>query len=165
MSDLQSDALATWLRRHDPKFHSNRFDRKWPITCLKVRRLGKPGQVQKTLRWLPMLTLFTGDAVRDRDARLQEISRTVTRETIQLLGATAVNMNADELRGYVRSRAAADVRRQVLHAIEQGHLSRQQEKESIAAVLERVVRLVAREAQTQPIAPLPLPHVYTRHAA
>ena len=81
MSDLQSDALATWLRRPERSGrharnedsrgacqHSSRrlsscngsqcFVRTRGTTCLKVTGLGKPGQVQASLPAQPPCKLW-----------------------------------------------------------------------------------------------------------
>jgi CRISPR/Cas system-associated protein Csm6 len=110
-----------------------------------------------------MLTLFSSAAVRDGDALVQELAKEAARRTILQLSSAAANMNAAELRGYVRTRATAESTALVRSSI--AKLGRSEDNAQLtAAVVERAVHLVVREMLVQPVGCLPIPHVQSRAA-
>jgi hypothetical protein len=105
-----------------------------------------------------MLTLFTGNEVRDRDALISEIAKDVAQQLSGQLNANVANMNVAELRGYVRARAstlAADRCRQWAGG----------DRELMAAVLEQATHLIIRDLYVRPVVTVPTPHVRLRNAA
>jgi hypothetical protein len=112
-----------------------------------------------------MLTLFTGTQVRDDELLIQGIAKDVARVTLGQLKPTASHMNVAELRGYLRTRAAAEARTQVRRSIVELHLQQEREAELTAAVLERAIHLVIRDLFVQPVVSIPAPHVRLRIAA
>jgi hypothetical protein len=112
-----------------------------------------------------MLTLFTGSQVRDRDALVLDLAKTVARVTLGSVTEAASNMSVPELRGYVRALAASEARMQVRQAISASRLAHDAETNLTATVLERSVHLIIRELVTHPVVSIPIPHVALRAAA
>ena len=112
-----------------------------------------------------MLTLFTGTQVRDREALIHDIAKDVARVTLGQLKATTSNMNVAELRGYLRTRAAAEARTQVRCSVVELRLQHEREADLLAAVLERAIHLMIRDLFVQPVVSIPAPHVRLRMAA
>lgn len=105
-----------------------------------------------------MLTLFTGNRVRDRDALTGEIARDVARQMSGQLNACVANMNAAELRGYVRARATSVASSRCRQWVGE-------DAELTAAVLEQAVHLIIRDLFVRPVVTVPSPHVRLRNAA
>ena len=109
------------------------------------------------------MTLFGGAAVRDRDALVQDLAKEAARRTILQLTSTASNMNVAELRGYVRTRAAAESATLVQNST--AKLGRGEDVAQLtAAILDRAVHLVVRDMLVKPVGCLPIPHVQSRAA-
>jgi hypothetical protein len=105
-----------------------------------------------------MLTLFTGNKVRDRDALIGEIAKNVARQLSGQLTPSAANMNVAELRGYVRARVASSVAECCRQwAIDDADVT--------AAVLEQAAHLIIRELLVRPVVRVPQPHIRLRNAA
>jgi hypothetical protein len=105
-----------------------------------------------------MLTLFTGNQVRDRDALISEIAKDVARLLSGQLNANAAKMNVAELRGYVRARAASAVADHCRQWV-------RDDAELTAAVLDQTVHLVIRDLFVRPVVSVPSPHIRLRNAA
>jgi hypothetical protein len=114
-----------------------------------------------------MLTLFTGGRADDdsRQELIQSIARSVCSETMTQLTPSASAMPLDELRGYVRTRAASIAREHVRQAIADRRLAPTLLSELTAAVIDRTVHLAVRSSVTMPIVAIPQPHVRIRKAA
>ena len=112
-----------------------------------------------------MLTLFTGNQVRDHESLIQGIAKDVARATLGQLWPTALHMIVAELRGYLRTRAATEARTQVRRSIVELHLPQDRAAALTAAVLERAIYLMIRDLFVQPVVAIPVPHVRLRNAA
>jgi hypothetical protein len=111
-----------------------------------------------------MFTIFRGSDAYDREALIQHLAKEVARVTRICLTPKAANMNADELRGYLRTRASREAREQVRHLIAEVRLPQEIEAKLTAAVLERAIHLMIRDLATCPVVAIPTPHVQSRAA-
>jgi hypothetical protein len=111
-----------------------------------------------------MFTIFRGSQANDHEALIQDVAKEVARLTCMDLGPTTSTMNAAELRGYLRTRAARQAREQVRRTIAEVRLPQGRESEFTAAVLERAIHLMVRVPLASPIISIPAPHVQSRAA-
>jgi hypothetical protein len=112
-----------------------------------------------------MLTLFHPAKVQDGDNLVRDLAIEVAQIARTRLTTPVSGMSVAELRGYVRTRAAAVAKTQVRQATAERRLSHDNEHDMIAVVLERAIHLVIRDLLVQPVVSIPAPHVRLRIAA
>ena len=101
----------------------------------------------------------------ERDGLMHEIAERCTVETRERLGADLMNMSPDELRGYVKARAAAPVLLHARRLIAERRLHTENAAAFIEQTIERVTHSIVREAARSPIVSLPYAAVPMRAAA
>jgi hypothetical protein len=106
-----------------------------------------------------MLTLFTGNQVRDRDSLVHQLVLDVARVLQSELSPSIAEMSAAERRGYVRTKAAHAARTLVRQLVRDQRLPAECETDIVSMVSERAAHSICCELQTRPVTAIPTPHV------
>jgi len=99
-----------------------------------------------------------------RELLAREVAERSVSNTLQQIGASAVNMSPAELRGYVRAYALPFVRYEAAQLVSL-EWPRKAFNELAAVALDQATHLVATQLKSHPVASVPMPHVRLRMAA
>jgi hypothetical protein len=99
-----------------------------------------------------------------RELLAREVAERSVANTLQQIGASAVNMSQAELRGYVRAYALPFVHYEATQLVSL-EWPRKAFHELAASALDQATHLVATQLKLHPIATVPVPHVRSRLAA
>ncbi len=110
-------------------------------------------------------TVFKRATACRRDALVCDIAARCAADVARHLRTSAKQMDAAQLRGYLRARSVSVVWSAVRQAIADGQLPGGQVRELVDSVVERTVHLVIRELQMPPVVAIPAAHLPMRSAA
>jgi hypothetical protein len=131
---------------------------------LKVKRLGKPGQVQQSLAMKHQPSTIKIFTAGQHDMLAHDIAVQCVANLVPELPTYAAAMGVAELCGYVRVRALPGVRAAASRISSEQRMPPEYTERLIASALDRVVHRVVDELHAPPIIAMPTAHVRQRAA-
>ena len=111
-----------------------------------------------------MLGFKRNNSGADDDAYSRQIAECCALATLSKLSTVADQMNAAQLRGYVRAHAWEQIWAKTQEARAKGHLTKSQANEVASKALEHTVHLVMQACSSAPVIAMPAPHIGRRAA-
>lgn len=100
----------------------------------------------------------------DDDSVIREMAERCANAVLAQLSSEARQMNAAQLRGYVRARAWPHVSAEIQDAAATGQVRQSQINEFAARVLEQAVHIATAVNTAAPVIAIPMPHIGRRAA-